>query len=212
MSEKFKTHPKQQKSLSDALKHDAILDQAKLEAHELMNQLDADDLSENLKFNSWDEINEIADPGDRVKHASLFAIRTNMDCFTDDGNHCNGWADSVFNKAGLETLYASQNRIFVSPKHPHWRPRGSLTGVDLRPGDAITYYNGNDISEIGAHTAIVTKGAQIDQQGNYILNVAAQTWTNKAAGTGDRENYTVTIPAKDILVVVRPSNPSLNNA
>jgi hypothetical protein len=157
------------------------------------------DVPGQVQVKSWDEVKAIPDLGQRVYQAALFAYSTGLDCFTKDGNHCSGWCDSVFEKAGLD-LYKESARIYVGD-YKGWKPRGSLTGLELKPGDSVIRHNG--FTSTGDHQDIILSSQGPDPDGNYQVKTVGQL---SVRGTsGDREIRSSTIKAKDIKVVVRPT-------
>ncbi len=152
-----------------------------------------------LHIHSWDELLGISDLNQRVVQAALYAYATDMDCFTKDGNHCSGWCDSVFTKAGLN-LYDKSKRIFVGD-YKDWEPQGTLQGLSFQPGDSILYYNGNATS--GFHQDIVLSSQGPDSKGDYQVTTVGQTASEGTSGT--RKIRTFKIEGKNIKVVVRPT-------
>lgn len=155
-----------------------------------------------LTVKSWEEVLQISDLGARVVQAALLAYSTNMDCLTDDGNHCSGWCDSVFEKAGLD-LYDGKSRFYCDG-YEGWDRRGPSKDFNgrLQPGDSIIRYNGN--ASTGNHQEIILSASNPDSSGNYTLTTLGQL---EAKGTtGRREKQTLTVKAKDIRVVIRPGS------
>ncbi len=153
-----------------------------------------------LTVKSWDEVSALSDLPTRVLQAALYANATDMDCFTSDGNHCSGWCDSVFEKAGLN-VYDDKSRIYVGqPEYSEkWGARGTLSGLKLMPGDSVLYHNEGGTND---HQDIVLSSEGPDEAGNYKVTNLGQL---KAAGTGgERAVRTMTIKAEDIYVVIRP--------
>ncbi len=154
--------------------------------------------TEGLTVNSWEEVLAIADLPTRIVQAALYAYATDMDCFTKDGNHCSGWCDSVFNKAGLETIYDVKSRIYCH-NYKGWGERGTLQGLKILPGDTIIFHNGN--SDTGDHHFITLSAEGPDPEGNYTIRNVSQPTTKNG---GERKVRTQVIAAKDIRVINRP--------
>ncbi len=159
----------------------------------------ASEYLQKLAVRSWEDLQGISDKSQRVVQAALFAYATGMDCFTKDGNHCSGWCDSVFEKAGLD-LYDQSSRIYVGD-YENWKPRGTLTGLELKPGDSIIRYNGN--GETGFHQEIVLSSNGPDANGNYEAVTVGQT--SVSGNSGERKIRPLSIKGRDIKVVTRPS-------
>lgn len=157
------------------------------------------DVPGQLQVKSWDEVKAIPDLGQRVYQAALLAYSTGLDCFTKDGNHCSGWCDSVFEKAGLD-LYKESARIYVGD-YKGWKPRGSLTGLELKPGDSVIRHNG--YTSTGDHQDIILSSQGADSEGNYQVKTVGQLSVHGTSG--DRGIRSLTIKSSEIKVVVRPT-------
>lgn len=157
-----------------------------------------DDISHLLTVKSWEEVQAIPDLGQRVYQAALLAYAVNMDCFTKDGNHCSAWCDSVFNKAGLETVYNDASRIFSDYKT--WPKKGTMQGLKLLPGDSIIRHNGN--AATGYHQEIILSSEGPDSAGNYQIVTVGQL--SVKGKSGNRKIRSLTVPAEKIKVVIRP--------
>lgn len=147
---------------------------------------------------SWEEVLAISDLGQRVYQAALLAYKTNMDCFTKDGNHCSAWCDSVFNKAGLGTVYNDAARIYSN--YLSWPKKGTMEGLKLQPGDSIIRHNAN--RSTGYHQEIVLSSQGPDAEGNYQLVTVGQL--SVKGKSGNRKIRTLTVPAEKIKAVIRP--------
>lgn len=156
-----------------------------------------DDATGLLEVSSWDEVMAIEDLPTRVLQAALYAEATNMDCFTKDGNHCSGWCDSVFNKAGLN-LYDDKSRIYCNYKT--WPKKGTMQGLELQPGDSIIRHNGN--AATGDHQEIIVSSYGPDEDGDYQVVTVGQTSVKGKSGV--RKIRSMVIHSKDIRVVIRP--------
>lgn len=160
--------------------------------------LTPEDASGLLEVKSWDEVMAITDLPTRVLQAALYANATNMDCFTKDGNHCSGWCDSVFEKAGLE-LYDDKSRIYCDG-YEGWGKKGTLDGLELQPGDSIIRHNGN--ASTGNHQEIILSSDGPDEDGKYQVLTVGQTSVKGKSGV--RKVRSMVIDSKDIKVVIRP--------
>lgn len=166
------------------------------------DMLTPEDATGLLTVNSWDEVSTIVDLPTRVLQAALYANASGMDCFTKDKkgklqNHCSGWCDSVFKKAGLD-LYDESSRIYCD--YENWPKKGSLQGLELQAGDSIIRYNGN--ASTGNHQEIIISSEGPDADGNYQILTVGQT--SAKGTTGTRKVRSMEIKSKDIKAVIRP--------
>lgn len=156
---------------------------------------------EGISVNSWDEVMAIADLPTRVLQATLFAKATEMNCFVlakgKLENHCSGWCQSVFQKCGLD-LYDEKPRLFCDGWQG-WGKKGTLNGLKLKPGYSVIYTN----EDGGPHQDIILSSEGPDAEGNYRVTNLGQT-KSYGDGTGERKVRTMTIPAKNIHVVIAP--------